>query len=384
MSERPVHISFLSVLSGLLLLFSLLTVFKAPVRVLWIPALLVTEWGHFFAIASLLTAVMTWFSSNEPGRVTLGAVIAALFYLSPLVRAQAVASALPESMTHAFGPAEIGQPFSWGVLMGGRDIPKGVVQELIYTPASREPLKLDFYSSGVKSASPLVVVIHGGSWQSGGKSEFPALSYYLATQGYAVASLDYRLAPQYQFPAQRDDVIEAIHYLKKNSVQLGIDPTRIILLGRSAGGQIALSTAYASHEPGIVGVISVYAPNDLVLGFENPGNPLMIDSRKLISAYIGGTPDTNPKGYAAASPLNDVGPLSPPTLMIHGLRDELVWPLHDERLSAKLKAAGRPHFFLELPWATHGCDINLSGPAGQLSVYAIERFLTAVSSRSPS
>jgi acetyl esterase/lipase len=65
-------------------------------------------------------------------------------------------------------------------------------------------------------------------------------------------------------------------------------------------------------------------------------------------------------------------------LVIHGVRDELVWVVHSDRLSQRLSAAGRPYLYLRLPWATHGCDANFQGPSGQLSLYAIERFLAAV------
>ena len=82
-----------------------------------------------------------------------------------------------------------------------------------------------------------------------------------------------------------------------------------------------------------------------------------------------------PASYPWASPILSAGKKSPPTLMIHGGRDEMVWPLHEYRLSEKLEAAGVPHYFLNMPWATHGCDYNFNGPCGQASTYAVERFL---------
>ena len=65
-------------------------------------------------------------------------------------------------------------------------------------------------------------------------------------------------------------------------------------------------------------------------------------------------------------------------LLIHGGRDNLVSPVQSERLAARLAAAGCRYFFLRLPWAMHGCDVNFSGPSGQISTYAVERFLAAV------
>jgi dipeptidyl aminopeptidase/acylaminoacyl peptidase len=104
----------------------------------------------------------------------------------------------------------------------------------------------------------------------------------------------------------------------------------------------------------------------------------VIDSRAILSDYLGGSPDQAQAVYDAASPLNFVGPTTPPRLLIHGGSDDLVALGQSERLDARLAATGRPHLLLQLPWATHGADANFSGPSGQLSTYAVERFLAVV------
>ena len=104
----------------------------------------------------------------------------------------------------------------------------------------------------------------------------------------------------------------------------------------------------------------------------------MLDSRAVLEAYLGGSPTTAPAAYQAASPINYVGPATPPTLLIHGERDDLVAFAQSARLDARLAAAGRPHFLAALPWANHGCDVNLQGPCGQITTYAVERFLAAI------
>jgi len=85
-----------------------------------------------------------------------------------------------------------------------------------------------------------------------------------------------------------------------------------------------------------------------------------------------------PDVYAAASPIRHAGPHSPPTLLIHGRRDTLVAPIQSDMLHKRLSQAGAQSMLLRLPWAEHGCDVNFSGPSGQVSTYAIERFLAAV------
>jgi len=73
-----------------------------------------------------------------------------------------------------------------------------------------------------------------------------------------------------------------------------------------------------------------------------------------------------------------VSPKSPPTLLIHGTIDTLVWQRQSVRLAAKLSEAGVPNLLVSMPWATHALEFNLSGPSGQLTTYSVGRFLQAV------
>lgn len=170
----------------------------------------------------------------------------------------------------------------------------------------------------------------------------------------------------------------AIGFLRSHADKLRIDTSRIVLLGRSAGGQIALTVAYAAKDPGIRGVISFYAPTDLYYSWENPGNPLIVDTKSVLTDYLGGSPTEAASSYDAASPIRFVTPASPPTLLLHGGRDELVSPHQSARLEKRLAESGVPHVNVELPWATHGYDYFMRGPGGQISTYAVEYFLERV------
>src|SRR5262249_11884419 len=129
---------------------------------------------------------------------------------------------------------------------------------------------------------------------------------------------------------------------------------------------------------GIRGVISFYAPTDLYYSWDNPGNPLVLDTKTILTDYLGGSPTGAPANYNDASPTRLATPGSPPTLLLHGGRDELVSFYQSARLAKRLDEIGVPHFNLLLPWATHGFDYILRGPGGQISTYAIEYFLEAV------
>jgi acetyl esterase/lipase len=368
---------------GLTFAVALLAVFQAPAYLLWQVAVVATEWGHALAAAALAALWPGWRRTRAGvvgGALGLGAAALAL---SPLVRSLGPARALPARLEAAFGPpaGPLGRPAPIvpAELVTGVPLPPAAPRSLVYGEAGGRELRLDLYPAlGASGPAPVVVVIHGGSWQSGDSTQLAPLNRYLAGRGYAVAAINYRLAPQWPFPAARDDVLAALAFLKAQAPALGLDAGRIALLGRSAGAQLALLVAYTAGDPAIRGAISLYGPTDMVYGYENPANPLVIDSRAVLEAYLGGTPASAAAAYRAASPLAFVGPATPPTLLIHGGRDELVRLRNSERLAEALAGAGRPHLLVALPWATHGADFNLSGPFGQLSTYAVEHFLGAV------
>ena len=92
--------------------------------------------------------------------------------------------------------------------------------------------------------------------------------------GYMVASIDYRLSPQFKWPAQRDDLLAAIRFLRDHAAALGIDGDRLVpLLGRSAGGQMATAVAYAEVIPGVCGIVDIYGPTDFDLTWDAATRP---------------------------------------------------------------------------------------------------------------
>lgn len=367
-----------------------LTLVVVPTDALWKPAIGATEWGHLLALLPVLVLLL-------PGRrVRAGkvgaalAVVAALLLLSPLLRARGVASALPARVTTAFGAAEPRAspgaparpaPLVDGDLLGlpGSGGEHVEVTRHVYREVAGERLPLDLYlRPDAPTPRPIVVALHGGGWRAGSLTQLPGINRYLAARGHAVAAVGYRLAPRHPFPAAHDDVLAAITWLQEHAGELGLDPTRVVLLGRSAGGHLALLAAYRRADPSIRGVVAYYPPTDMVWSWEHPSNPRVFDSRGALRDFLGGDPGSRPQAYRDASPIAHVGPTSPPTLLIHGGRDAIVYHRQSERLAEALQLAGVPHLLLSLPWANHGCDANLAGPSGQLSTYAIERFLASV------
>lgn len=386
----------LHLISALLLFgMGVLALFEIPMGVLWKPAVAATEWGHVLAIAPLVLLLLSARGGAGAHRwIAFGlAALALLLLLSSLGRALLYARGLERELAAKLGtdrPTEIpGAPARPAPLVVGDllsvSTPRVAPTRHAYREVDGRALHLDLYRSpGAPRPLPVLVVIHGGSWNSGDSSQLAWLNGYLAARGVAVAAINYRLAPQHTFPAQRDDVLAAVTWLRDNASHLRLDPSRVALLGRSAGGQLALLAAYTAREPAIRGVVALYAPSDLNWSWEHPTNPLVLDSPRTLSEYLGGTPAQVKERYDAASAIDFVVAGSPPTLLIHGTRDELVFAEQSRRLERRLAQAEVPHLLLELPWATHGCDANPAGPGGQITTWAVERFLAAAFQGAPS
>ena len=365
----------------------LVAVIPHQTAAMWQASIIITAWGHWIGLLSLLL-LFGWRRSWVHATAATVSAVGIVLLWTPLVRASLMATTLPSALHEAFGePVTTSstdepprpEPLVLADLFFGVSAGDVLVDEHVYDVVDGENLTLDLYRPRYTSdPRPVVMVIHGGGWTDGGKREFVTLSRYLASRGYVVANVAYRLAPQWIFPAPQEDVQSAIRYIKDLETTHGVDPTRFALLGRSVGGQIALLAAYTSADPAIRGVVSMYGPTALRWGYENPARAGVIDSSGVLEAYLGGPPTTHGEQYDAAEPGRFVSDMTQPTLFVQGLRDEHVSPFHAEFVSSRLIAAGVPNLVVRMPWAVHGCDYVFSGPCGQISTYAVEQFLGAV------
>ena len=366
------------ILLGLLSLLSLLALFRAPANFLWYVSILVTEFCWIFFLAVFL--LLLWPSGNIKYHLlaTILGIAALVLYSLPVVQAMRLSRTLPKDFKAVFTGTDSStpSPFQPLKMITGIGAKQVAYKSLTYDAANN--LSLDFYPSVVSGKRPCVVVIHGGSWAGGDSHQLPELNSELAKEGYHVAAINYRLAPGHHFPAPVEDVKTALAYLCSQASTLSVDTTAFTLLGRSAGGQIALSAAYTVNDKRINGVISFYGPADMVWGYENPTNPLVLNSRKVMEAYLGGTLQQVPEQYRQSSATETVSEHTPPTLLLYGENDPLVSPLHGPRLTKRLDEKRIKYFALYLPWATHGFDYTLNGPAGQLSTCLVKEFLKSV------
>ncbi len=220
-----------------------------------------------------------------------------------------------------------------------------------------------------KTPRAKILFLHGGSWSHGFREEYPKLLEYLAGRGFEVVSASYRFAPAHPFPAALTDIGMALDALQK-------EPGTIFLMGRSAGAHLALLAAYTSPRK-VPGVISLYAPTDMVFSWNHPAHPRVHNSREVLGNFLSGGPEQSPQIYKDASPVHRVTAHGPPTLLIHGAKDSIVFPKQADLMKEALQTAKVPHAALTLPWLEHGGDIALNGPTGRMVAWSVEKFLLA-------
>ncbi len=365
-------------ISVLTFALGLLTAFKAPPWIDWRLSILAGEFGYGVALVPMVIFFYEAFfggTNSVLGTLTLAAsALAVGLLLKPAAQAARLGRQLPAQLEAAFGPAHPSRPpFSVsGFFTAG---PKTASVE---TMAYSGDLALDFYRASGRSPAPCVIVVHSGGWNSGERGELPSFNRWLAGHGYAVAAISYRLAPGAIWPAQRDDIVAAVAYVRAHAGSLGVDPTRIVLFGRSAGGQLVEATAYGVPSLGLRGVIALYGPADLNFAYTYGKEDDVLKSPQLLRQFLGGPPATARANYDSASAILHVAAASPPTLLMHGQLDALVWHKQSERFAQRLTDVGVPHVFVSLPWATHAFEFNVNGPGGQLTTFAAEWFLAAV------
>lgn len=254
--------------------------------------------------------------------------------------------------------------------------PTKLTHDVVYQETPQRALKMDIYQPTfpplIGDAYPAIITIHGGSWQSGDKgSWFIENHRYLASQGYVVFDIQYRFSQEALWPTQLDDVRAAIRWVKAHASIYQLDPTRVALLGRSAGGHLALQAAYRAQaenaDTQVAAVIAIYAPSDFRMWRSVLGD--------VVPKLLGGIHRAIPERYADASVTTHVRNDLPPTLLIHGLQDPLVPKAHAELLANLLQTTNTPCVVLRIPWGEHGFDGSMHGLGSQLIRPDVDRFL---------
>lgn len=200
--------------------------------------------------------------------------------------------------------------------------------------------KLDIYLPAARDkGTPVILLVHGGSWFEGDKSAFTDLAKYWRDKGYAAATMNYRLtrtAENNIHPAQVNDISKAIEFISSKSVNWQISQEKFALQGYSAGAHLSLLYTYKYDKDNkIKTVISMAGPTDLTL--VQLGSPVQA---QVVQWLIGSTIQSNPAAYAQASPVTHITAASKPTLIFHGKKDVVVPFQLSADLAARLNQLG--------------------------------------------
>lgn len=293
-------------------------------------------------------------------------MISTVHYLNALILAASIFTAAAEEVPRTSSR-------DWASLAGQRFRAR---RDVVYRTVAGKALKLDFYTPYDNSAGPTVFYIHGGGWENGSKEQYVLWYLPYLELGLRVVAVQYRLSPEAPAPAGAEDCECALRFVFRHAAEYGIDPKRLVITGGSAGGHLALLTAFGGNgidcpelpPPAMraAAVINYYGPTDLVALYRS-GMPSL--KRWLRAAA---EPETLARRL---SPLAYVRKGVPPVLTLHGDGDQTVPFEHAAKLHAALDKASIPNVLIAVPQGAHGR--HTWSDAETLRVQrAIESFLT--------
>ncbi len=230
-----------------------------------------------------------------------------------------------------------------------------------YSSGEEYRLTLDAYVPAGEGPFPAILAVHGGSWRSGTKLNWVRHARKLAGAGFVVVAINYRHAPQFQFPAQIHDCKAAVRWMRLNAHEYQIDPNRIGGLGYSAGGQLVALLGVTGPEKELEGAVRPCGPaiSTRLQAVGVGGAPcdftwIVVDSQSL-NYWLGGTRREQPEIWRQATPTTWLAPDDPPFYLFHGRNDWIVPyssaesfldQLHKAGIEAELESWDNGHFGL--------------------------------------
>jgi len=239
-----------------------------------------------------------------------------------------------------------------------------LIRDVEYARAGEHGLKLDLHIPHGKPRPPLIVWVHGGAWRSGSKNNMPLGK--LVEDGYAVASVDYRLSVEAKFPAQIHDLKAAIRFLRGHA--WNVPSRKIVIAGDSAGAHLAalvgVSNGQAELEgemgtdlaesSEVQGIISFYGAANLTTILKQSTPHGLSVREPALGLLLGGQPDDVPALARLASPVFHVDRRDPPLLLLHGDQDPQMPINQSHELCGAYKRVNAPVQFVVVHGAAHG------------------------------
>jgi acetyl esterase/lipase len=242
---------------------------------------------------------------------------------------------------------------------GCGDKPYDVTKDLSYDPTTGYSGTFDFYepkSDRARVDRPVILAIHGGAWKGGDKAWGEQFAKEFCPFGYVVFSINYRLSskPDGTWPAQIEDVQNALKYIRASASRFRIDPTRIASLGMSAGGHLATMVALRDDPDSPDGRVSVAINLDGEHDMTMPPEQVMADFDGILTKVMG-----HPAPWSQAE-LRDISTVTfarpdVSVLTVHGAGDDNVYVMQGERITAELRSRGAETEFIRIEGKEGDC-----------------------------
>lgn len=249
-----------------------------------------------------------------------------------------------------------------------------VERDLVYTtPDASKTLLADVYRPSGTGPFPSVLLIHGGAWKRGDRAQVEGLAERIAERGYLVVNITYRLLPDYVWPAQLEDVQQAVRWMRSpRGLELGVDPQRIGSFGYSAGAHLAALVAALADDP------QWGDPHTRIRAVVAGGTPADLTSFKdgrLVPAFIGASWEEKEQAYRDASPMFHISAGDPPVFLYHAGLDGLVPVDQAERYKAALDQAGIINELFIIRGFGHITGFFADGAAVDAALEFLDRYL---------
>lgn len=257
--------------------------------------------------------------------------------------------------------------------------------DLVYASPEGKDLHLDFLRPEGDGPFPLVVCIHGGGWRGGARTDYKDFQSSMAAMGVATASIQYRFAPLSKFPSQLNDVRAALQFLLADSARFHVDPQRILWMGGSAGGHLALLAGLEKNDRYTSRlIINVAGPTDLRNFKSLPSGDELLkkfstrNSSELLEDLLG-TADRSAQVYQQASPITHVRADSPRVVTCHGEKDDIVPISQAELLHEKLRELKVPEKLVRAKSGGHNLGAWEASERQTAILTVVEEIKTAIS-----
>lgn len=263
----------------------------------------------------------------------------------------------------------------------------------VYATVDGTPLTAVTYRPKKIDGAPVIVYLHGGGWVSGSPQDVKSAARWYTDRGWLVVSAGYRLATDTSATWNKApaDVACALTWAVAEARKSGADASRLVLMGDSAGGNLALVTAWSAAQNKATSSCAsagpVPVPNAVVVGYPvaNPADTYANgqrwfrgeDPQAFTRKFLGGTPAQHPDRLAAISPITFAGPGVPPTLIVQPTRDDFIPASGNRSFAADARAHGATVDVYDVPFSHHAFDIAPRSIGGQVKLTDAEAWLKA-------